>query len=176
MWLVTPPQITPNPITMYVHVCLHKILGRNSATHQWLLQWHFPPASRDIAAASPPRSPSGGSRSSPAGRISVCSALWRQPPVSDGRTSWQISYPGPATDHILKPLTLVYKLVMRFIQKVQNLMQYLGGNWTHDHHNSSVTALPVELPSPWEQSGGELGIVYTSALGAYSKVNSSRPS
>ena len=31
----------------------------------------------------------------------------------------------------------------------------LGGNRTHDHHNSDVTALPVELPSPWEQGGGK---------------------
>ena len=29
---------------------------------------------------------------------------------------------------------------------------------TSHHHNSGVTALPVELPSPWEQGGGELGI------------------
>ena len=46
--------------------------------------------------------------------------------------------------------------------------QDLGGNRTRDHHNSSVTALPVELPSPWEQGGGELDTyMYTSALGAY---------
>ena len=45
-------------------------------------------------------------------------------------------------------------LVLSLIWKSQDL----GGNRTHDHHNSSVTALPVELPSPWEQGGGELGI------------------
>ena len=31
----------------------------------------------------------------------------------------------------------------------------LGGNRTHNFHNLSVTALPVELPSPWNQGSGE---------------------
>ena len=35
--------------------------------------------------------------------------------------------------------------------------QDLGRSRTHDHHNSGETALPIELPTPWEQGGGELG-------------------
>ena len=42
---------------------------------------------------------------------------------------------------------------------------------THNLHNSGVTALAVELPSqlpsPWEQGGGGVRYLYTSALGAY---------
>ena len=37
-------------------------------------------------------------------------------------------------------------------------LQDLGGSRIHDHHSSGVTALPVELPIPWEQGGEELGI------------------
>ena len=51
---------------------------------------------------------------------------------------------------------LTMTLVLRIIWKEKS--QDLGGNWTHNFHNSSVTALPVELSSPWEQGGGELGI------------------
>ena len=42
---------------------------------------------------------------------------------------------------IIKPMTLVYKLVLRLIkeQKTQNL----GGNRTHCLHNSSMTALQL---------------------------------
>ena len=47
-------------------------------------------------------------------------------------------------------MTLVYKLVLRLICK-EKTSQDLSGNQTHDHHNSSVTALPL---SPWEQGDG----------------------
>ena len=46
------------------------------------------------------------------------------------------------------------------IKSGEKKTQDLGGSWTHNHHNSGVTAVPVELPSPWEQGSGELGIVY----------------
>ena len=49
------------------------------------------------------------------------------------------------------------KQVLRLIWK-EKKSQDLGRNRFHDHHNSGVTALPVELPSPWEEGGGELGI------------------
>ena len=57
---------------------------------------------------------------------------------------------------MIKPMTLVYKLVLRLIGKENS--QELGGNRTHNLHSSGVTALPVELPIPWEQGGEELGI------------------
>ena len=43
--------------------------------------------------------------------------------------------------------------VLGFILKEKS--QDLDG---HNLYNSSVTALPVELPSPWEQGDGELDI------------------
>ena len=44
-----------------------------------------------------------------------------------------------------------------YYQVLRLICSELGGNGTHDHHNSGVTALHVELPSPWEQGDGELG-------------------
>ena len=43
-------------------------------------------------------------------------------------------------------------------RKKKKKSQDLGGNRTHDNHNSGVSALPVEVPSPWVQGDGELGI------------------
>ena len=34
---------------------------------------------------------------------------------------------------------------------------YFGGTRMHNLHISVCDALPVELPSPWEQGGGEYG-------------------
>ena len=74
-------------------------------------------------------------------------------------------------------MTLVYKLVLRLIYK-EKLHDLDGINQTHNLHNSGVTALPVELPSPGEQGGGSYTAryLYTGPLGAYSGMvnNSSR--
>ena len=47
---------------------------------------------------------------------------------------------------VFKPMTLVWNEIIS------------GLRWENRTHNSSVTAPPVELSSPWEQGGGELGI------------------
>lgn len=57
---------------------------------------------------------------------------------------------------VIKLITVVYRLILR--------SQDLGGNQTINLNNTGVTALPVQLTSPWEQGGGELGICIQALL------------
>ena len=55
------------------------------------------------------------------------------------------------------------------------LKTYVDGNQTHNHHNSSMAGLPVELPEPL--GTGWLGVRYlhTSALDAYMFIHQGSP-
>ena len=76
--------------------------------------------------------------------------------LQGGSLGWEIS--GHKT---LKPMTLVYKLVLRFNWR-EKKSQDLDGNRTYDHHNSSVAALPLRYQALGSKKWWGISYLYTS--------------